>query len=112
MLRSSEIAAEAERRSKAVLEAQASLLQADLHAKQAGLAAVQGEPCVYTKIYAPEDGAVGERQVRPGQHRLARYASDLFCRPYQMGASELSRNPVGQHEGWRSCRTSDRRLSQ
>ncbi len=66
MLRSSEIAAEAERRSKAVLEAQATLLQADLHAKQAGLAAVEVN-LRYTKIYAPEDGTVGERQVRPGQ---------------------------------------------
>src|SRR3984957_12782983 len=41
MLRSSELAAEAERGSKAVLESQAAQLQADLHAKQARLAAVQ-----------------------------------------------------------------------
>jgi membrane fusion protein (multidrug efflux system) len=66
MLRSSELAAEAERRSKAVLESQGVQLQADLHAKQAGLSAVQVN-LGYTKIYAPADGTVGERQVRPGQ---------------------------------------------
>jgi membrane fusion protein, multidrug efflux system len=66
MLRSSELAAEAERRSKAVVEAQAAQLQADLHARQASLAAVQVN-LGYTKIYAPDDGTVGERQVRPGQ---------------------------------------------
>jgi membrane fusion protein, multidrug efflux system len=66
MLRSSELAAEAERRSKAVLEAQDAQLQADRHAKQASLTAVQVN-LGYTKIYAPDDGTVGERQVRPGQ---------------------------------------------
>ena len=66
MLRSSELTAEAERRSKVVLESQAMQLQADLKAKQANLAAVQVN-LDYTKIYAPDDGNVGERQVRPGQ---------------------------------------------
>jgi membrane fusion protein, multidrug efflux system len=66
MLRSSEIGAEAERRSKAVLESQAMQLQADLHAKQASLA-VASVNIGYTKIFAPDDGTVGERQVRPGQ---------------------------------------------
>ena len=66
MLRSSELAAEGERRSKVVLESQNAQLQADLHAKQASLAAVQVN-LGYTKIYAPDDGTVGERQVRPGQ---------------------------------------------
>jgi membrane fusion protein (multidrug efflux system) len=66
MLRSSELGAEAERRSKAVLESQEMQLQADLRAKQANLAAVQVN-LGYTKIYAPGDGTVGERQVRPGQ---------------------------------------------
>jgi len=66
MLRSSEIAAEAERRSSAVLESQETQVQADLHAKQASLAAVQVN-LGYTKIYAPDNGTVGERQVRPGQ---------------------------------------------
>jgi membrane fusion protein (multidrug efflux system) len=66
MLRSSELAAEAERRSKAVLESQKTQLQADLRAKQASLA-VASVNIGYTKIYAPDDGNVGERQVRPGQ---------------------------------------------
>lgn len=66
MLRSSELAAEAERRSKAVLESQETQLQADLRAKQASIAAASVN-IGYTKIYAPDDGNVGERQVRPGQ---------------------------------------------
>jgi membrane fusion protein, multidrug efflux system len=66
MLRSSELAAEAERRSKAVLESHRMQLQADLRAKQASLTSVQVN-LGYTKIYAPGEGTVGERQVRPGQ---------------------------------------------
>lgn len=66
MLQGSEIGAEAERRSKAVLESQVMQLQADLQAKQASLAAAAVN-IGYTKIYAPADGTVGERQVRPGQ---------------------------------------------
>src|SRR5712675_501568 len=66
MLQSSELAAEAERRSKAVFESQGIQLQADLRAKQASLSAASVN-IGYTKIYAPGDGTVGERQVRPGQ---------------------------------------------
>jgi membrane fusion protein, multidrug efflux system len=66
MLRSSELAAEAERRSKAVLESQDLQLQADLRAKQANLTAAMVN-LGYTKIYAPGEGTVGERQVRTGQ---------------------------------------------
>ena len=66
MLRSSELAAEAERRSKIVQESQETQLQADLRAKQASLVAVQVN-LGYTRISAPGDGTVGERQVRPGQ---------------------------------------------
>jgi len=66
MLRSSELTAEAERRSKAVLESQDMQLQADLRAKQANLTAAMVN-LGYTKIYAPGEGTVGERQVRPGQ---------------------------------------------
>jgi membrane fusion protein (multidrug efflux system) len=65
-LRSSELGVEAERRGKVVLESQGAQLQADLHAKQASLAVAQVD-LAYTKIYAPNDGTVGERQVRPGQ---------------------------------------------
>ena len=66
MLRSSELVAEAERRSKAVLESQETQLEAEFRAKQANLA-VASVNIGYTKIYAPGDGTVGERQVRPGQ---------------------------------------------
>jgi len=65
-LRSNEISVEAERRSKAVLESQEQQLVADLHARQAALTAAQVN-LSYTKIHAPGDGTVGERQVRPGQ---------------------------------------------
>jgi membrane fusion protein (multidrug efflux system) len=66
MLRSSELSVEAERRSKSVLESQEMQLRADLLAKQAALAAASVN-LGYTKIYAPGEGTVGERQVRPGQ---------------------------------------------
>ena len=66
LLRSNELAAEAERRGKAVLESQDSQLVADLHAKEAALQVAQVN-LGYTRILAPADGTVGERQVRPGQ---------------------------------------------
>ena len=66
ILRSSELAAEAERRAKAVLESQDAQLIADLHAKEAALTVAQVN-LGYTTIEAPNDGTVGERQVRPGQ---------------------------------------------
>ena len=66
LLHSNELAAEAERRSKAVLQSQEAQLIADLHAKAAALA-VAHVNLGYTKIAAPADGKVGERQVRPGQ---------------------------------------------
>lgn len=66
MLRSNELAAEAERRTKAVLESQDMQLIADLHAKEAALTVAKVN-LGYTKIEAPGDGTVGERQVRPGQ---------------------------------------------
>jgi membrane fusion protein (multidrug efflux system) len=66
LLRSNEDATEAERRTKAVLESQDLQLIADLHAKAAALNASQVN-LGYTKIEAPDDGTVGERQVRPGQ---------------------------------------------
>ena len=66
VLHSNELAVEAEKRSKAVLESQELQLVADLHAKQAALTVAQVN-LGYTKIAAPQDGSVGERQVRPGQ---------------------------------------------
>lgn len=65
-LHSSEAAAEAERRSKAVLQAQERQLVADLHAKEAALEVAEVN-LGYTRIVAPADGTVGERQVRTGQ---------------------------------------------
>src|SRR5579862_1151850 len=65
-LRSNEAAAEAERRGKAVLESQDIQLVADLHAKEAALQVAQVN-LDYTRIVAPADGTVGERQVRTGQ---------------------------------------------
>jgi membrane fusion protein (multidrug efflux system) len=64
--RSSELSAEVERRTKSVLESQDLQLQADLRAKQANLEVAKVN-LGYTKIYAPGEGTVGERQVRPGQ---------------------------------------------
>jgi len=66
VLRSNQLAAVAERRSKAVLQSQELQLVADLHAKEAALAVAQVN-LGYTRIVAPADGTVGERQVRPGQ---------------------------------------------
>jgi membrane fusion protein, multidrug efflux system len=66
MLRSNESAAEAERRQKIVLQSREMQLVADLRAKQANLVVAQVN-LGYTKIYAPNDGSVGERQVRAGQ---------------------------------------------
>jgi membrane fusion protein (multidrug efflux system) len=65
-LRTNELTVETERRSKAVLESQEAQLFADLHAKEAALTVAQVN-FRYTRIVAPEDGTVGERQVRPGQ---------------------------------------------
>jgi membrane fusion protein (multidrug efflux system) len=66
LLRSNELAVETERRSQAVLQSQELQLAADVHAKEAALAVAQVN-LNYTRIVAPADGAVGERQVRPGQ---------------------------------------------
>jgi membrane fusion protein (multidrug efflux system) len=66
VFRSNELAAETERRTKAVLESQDLQLLADLHAREAALAVAQIN-LGYTRIVAPADGTVGERQVRPGQ---------------------------------------------
>jgi membrane fusion protein (multidrug efflux system) len=66
LLRSNQLAVETERRSKAVIESQELQLVADLHAKEAALAVAQVN-LSYTRIVAPAEGTVGERQVRPGQ---------------------------------------------
>jgi membrane fusion protein, multidrug efflux system len=66
LLHSDELAVEAERRTKAVLESQEAQLVADLRAKEDALTVAEVN-LGYTKIAAPGDGTVGERQVRPGQ---------------------------------------------
>ncbi len=66
LLLSNEHSAEAEKRAKAVLESQELQLIADLHAKEAARQVAQVN-LGYTRIEAPADGTVGERQVRPGQ---------------------------------------------
>ena len=66
LLRSNELAVETERRTKTVLESQELQLRADLLARQAALDAAQIN-LGYTRIVAPADGTVGERQVKPGQ---------------------------------------------
>ena len=63
---SNELSVEAEKRTKSVLESQDLQLIADLHAKEAALEAAQVN-LGYTRIEAPADGTVGERQVRQGQ---------------------------------------------
>lgn len=66
MLSSSQAAVEAERRGLEVVNSQEFQLLADLQGKEAALTVAQVN-LGYTKIYAPGDGTVGERQVRPGQ---------------------------------------------
>ena len=66
MLRSSELAVEAERRQKTVLESQEAQLAADLRAKEADLIVAEVN-LGYSRIYAPADGNVGERRVHAGQ---------------------------------------------
>jgi membrane fusion protein, multidrug efflux system len=66
MLSSSQSAVEAERRGLEVVNSQELQLIADLRGKEAALTVAQVN-LGYTKIEAPADGTVGERQVRPGQ---------------------------------------------
>jgi membrane fusion protein, multidrug efflux system len=65
-LSSSRSSVDAERRGLDVLNSQELQLIADLHAKEAALTVAQVN-LGYTRIEAPGDGSVGERQVRPGQ---------------------------------------------
>ena len=65
-LSASQSVVDAERRGLDVLGSQELQLIADLHAKEAALIVAQVN-LGYTRIEAPTDGNVGERQVRPGQ---------------------------------------------
>jgi membrane fusion protein (multidrug efflux system) len=66
LLSSSQAAVEAERRGIDVLDSQQLQLRADLQAKEAATTVAKVN-LGYTRIEAPADGTVGERQVRPGQ---------------------------------------------
>jgi membrane fusion protein (multidrug efflux system) len=66
MLTSSQSAVDAERRGLDVLNSQELLLIADLHGREAAFTVAQVN-LGYTRIEAPAEGTVGERQVRPGQ---------------------------------------------
>jgi membrane fusion protein, multidrug efflux system len=57
---------EAQKRQRAVLDSQEMMLKADLNAKKAALVVAQTN-LGYTRILAPANGRVGERQVLPGQ---------------------------------------------
>lgn len=65
-LLSSEAAVEAEHRGLLVLKSSEAQLAASLAAHKAALAAARSS-LDYTRISAPTDGVVGEREVRPGQ---------------------------------------------
>jgi membrane fusion protein, multidrug efflux system len=65
-LANNQTAVTAEMRARAVLDSRDAQLIADLHGKQASLDAAKTN-LDYTRIYAPENGVVGERKVRPGQ---------------------------------------------
>jgi len=65
-LRANEVGVESEGRAKEVLISQEQQLNADLKAKEAAADLAQVN-LGYTKIHAPANGTVGERQVRPGQ---------------------------------------------
>jgi membrane fusion protein (multidrug efflux system) len=65
-LANNQTAVVAEMRARAVLDSSDAQLFADLHGKQASLDAAKTN-LDYTRIFAPENGVVGERKVRPGQ---------------------------------------------
>jgi membrane fusion protein (multidrug efflux system) len=65
-LESAKAELEAQKRQRTVLEAQDLLLHDDVKAKEAALSLARIN-LEYTRITAPENGIVSERQVRPGQ---------------------------------------------
>src|SRR5258708_19004641 len=65
-LANNQTAVVAEMRARAVLDSSDAQLFADLHGKQASLDAAKTN-LDYTRIYAPENGVVGERKARSGQ---------------------------------------------
>jgi membrane fusion protein, multidrug efflux system len=65
-LEKSRVEVEAQKRQRAVLDAQELVLRADVSAKKAALDLARTN-LSYTRIVAPEGGIVGERKVRAGQ---------------------------------------------
>jgi len=63
---SSRAEVEAQHRQRSVLDSQEQMARADLKARQAALDLARTN-LSYTRIVAPQDGIVGERQVRAGQ---------------------------------------------
>ena len=106
MLHSSQLAVEAERRSKIVLESQEAQLAADLRAKEANLVVAQIN-LGYTRISAPADGSVGERQVHAGQLVSPGNGSYSICGSHPMGAGQLQRDAAHECKGWRCSRDPD-----
>lgn len=99
ILRSNESATEAERRTTLVLGSQEVQLIADLHAKEAALTTAQVN-LGYTKIEAPADGNVGERQVRPGQlvspgTQVIPFVSKIKCVQANYRETQLTNAKVG-----------------
>jgi len=100
-LQSNERTAEAERRTKSVLESQDLQLIADLHAKEAALAVAKVN-LGYTRIAAPENGTVGERQVRVGQlvspgTQVIAFVSDTKWVQANYRETQLTNMKVGDH---------------
>jgi len=91
MLRSSELAAEAERRSKVVLESQESNFRRIFNAKQASLVAVEVESLATPKLTPPERRHCGRTASSARATRLPRHPGHLLCCTHQVGRSELSR---------------------
>src|SRR5712691_353012 len=76
-LANNQTAVTAETRARAVLDSRDAQLLADLHGKQASLDAAKTN-LDYTRIYAPENGVVGERKVRPGTQVLSLVQTDAW----------------------------------
>ena len=56
----------------------------------------------YTRILAPADGTVGERQVRPGQLVSPGTQVMTLCGKHTVGSSKFPRDTADQHQSRRS----------
>jgi hypothetical protein len=103
MLRSSELAAEAERRSKVVLESQARNFRPTCTPSRPALLQ-SGESWLHQNLRSRRRHG-GRTASSAWATRLPRHPGHLLCCSHQVGRSELSRNPVDQREDWGHCRT-------